>query len=403
MTVEDTPLSFPFPTDSLYAPAPLWAELREHRPVAEVDLGGPTAWVVVRHEDVRQVLTDARFSRALAAEAEAQQGGIAQAAGRDAILGMDPPEHTRLRRLVAGAFTVRQAEALRPKIRTLVSELLDDLQAQPKPADLVKHFSLPLPMQVLFELLGVPLEDQEFFRANAGAVMGTSQTDPEQSMLSLKRLLAYFEELVARKRQNPGDDLITTLVQTRDADDDRLSEHELKMLCLGVLIAGYESTYCELNMFVLTLHRHPEQWAWLKEHPDQLPGAVEELMRFAQLSPFGIGNPRVTKEAVELSGVTIPAGAMVLPAMIPANRDTGLCPVAPDRLDLSREATTQHFGFGAGPHRCLGAALARTELQEALRGLVTRLPELRLGVPEPELKFVGGRVVYTLESLPVTW
>ncbi len=403
MALPSTPLPFPFPTDSLYAPAPLWTELREQRPVAEVDMGGMTAWVVVRHEDVRQVLTDPRFSRALAAEAEAQQGGIAQAAGRDAILGMDPPEQTRLRRLVAGAFTVRQAEALRPKIRALVEELLDDLQAQPQPADLVEHFSLPLPMRVLFELLGVPLEDQDFFRTNAGAVMGTSQTDPEESMVSLKRLLAYFEELVARKRANPGEDLITSLVQARDADGDRLSEHELKMLCLGVLIAGYESTYCELNMFVLTLHRHPGEWTKLKANPELLPGAVEELMRFAQLSPFGIGNPRVTREAVELSGVTIPAGAMVLPGLIPANRDPGLCPAHPDRLDISREETTQHFGFGAGAHRCLGAALARTELQEAMRGLMNRLPGLQLGVPESELKFVGGRVVYTLEALPVSW
>jgi cytochrome P450 len=403
MALPDTPLPFPFPTDSLYAPAPLWSELREHRPVAEVDLGGLTAWVVVRHDDVRQVLTDPRFSRALAAEAEAQQGGIAQAAGRDAILGMDPPEHTRLRRLVAGAFTVRQAEALRPKVRALVAELLDDLQAQPKPADLVKNFSLPLPMRVLFELLGVPLADQDFFRTNAAAVMGTAQSDPEETMVSLKRLLGYFEELVARKRAEPGDDLITTLVQTSDTDGDRLSEHELKMLCLGVLIAGYESTYCELNMFVLTLHRHPQEWARLTADPELVPNAVEELMRFAQLSPFGIGNPRVTKEAVELSGVTIPAGAMVLPGLIPANRDRGLCPVRPDELDLTREESTQHFGFGAGAHRCLGAALARVELQEALHGLVTRLPELRLGVPEPDLKFVAGRVVYTLESLPVTW
>jgi cytochrome P450 len=175
------------------------------------------------------------------------------------------------------------------------------------------------------------------------------------------------------------------------------------MLCLGVLIAGYESTYCELNMFVLTLQRFPEQWARLTANPDLVPGAVEELLRFSQLSPFGIGNPRVTKEAVELSGVTIPAGAMVLPALIAANRDPGLCPVDPDRLDVTREPTTQHFGFGAGAHRCLGAALARTELQEALHGLLTRLPGLGVGVPEAELKFVGGRVVYTLESLPVTW
>lgn len=402
MAEQDEPLPFPFPTDSLYGPAPQWAQLRDQRPVAQVDMGGATAWVVVGHENVRQVMIDPRFSRAAAAEAEAQQGGIAQAAGRDSILGMDPPEHTRLRRLVAGAFTVRQAEALRPKIRALVDELLDDLLTQPQPADLLRSFSLPLPMRVLFELFGVPLEDQDVFRSTAGAVMGTAQhTDPEETLLSLKKLLDYFEKLIGQKRAEPADDLITALVQARDVED-RLSEHELKMLCLGVLIAGYESTYCQINMFVLTLLHHRAEWDRLRAQPDLLPDAVEELMRFAQLSPFGIGNPRVTLEDVELSGVTIPAGSMVLPALIAANRDPGLCP-EPDRLDLTRGGTVQHFGFGAGAHRCLGAALARIELQEALRGLLTRLPDLRLAVPESDLRFVPGRVVYTLEELPVAW
>lgn len=402
MTLQETPLSFPFKADSLYHPAPTWTELREQRPVTEIRMpDGSTAWLVIRHEDVRQVLIDPRFSRAAAAAAAAGQGGIAAAAGADSILGMDPPEHSRLRRLVAGAFTHRRSEALRPKIRELVNELLDDLLTQPQPADLIQHFSLPLPMRVLCQLLGVPAEDQEVFRGSAEAVMGDEQRDPEHSMVLLNRLLDYFGDLIAQRRRAPADDLISALVQARDVDD-QLSEHELKMLCLGVMIAGYESTGSEINMFVLTLLHDPGEWSRLRANPELLPQAVEELLRFAQLTDVGVGLPRVTTEQVTLSGVTIPAGVAVLPALVPANRDPQVF-AEPDRLDLTRGPKLAHYGFGAGAHHCLGASLARVELQEALRGLATKLPGLRLGVPESELPFMEGRVVRTLEALPVAW
>ncbi|HUZ23245.1 MAG TPA: cytochrome P450 [Streptosporangiaceae bacterium] len=404
MTLADTPFAFPFKADSLYHPAPQWAELRERRPVAEIRMpDGTTAWLVTRTEDVRQVFFDQRFSRAAAAAAAtaAGQGGVSMAAGSESIIGMDGPEHTRLRSLVAGTFTIRRTEWMRPKIRTVVHELLDGLQAQPQPADLVRHFSLPLPIRVLCEVLGVPPEDHEVFRSSAEVVVGDEMRDPEQSRVFLKRLLDYFDDLIAKKRDRPADDLITVLVQARDVDG-KLSEHELRLLCLVMLIAGYESTSAEINMFVLTLLRHPREWARLKAQPDLLPQAVEELLRFAQLTDVGTGFPRVTTEEVELSGVTIPAGAVVLPAFIPASRDPALFD-EPDRLDLMRGDKIPHFGFGAGAHRCLGAGLARVELQEAMRGLLTRLPDLRLGVPESDLRLMEGRIVHTFEALPVSW
>jgi cytochrome P450 len=292
-------------------------------------------------------------------------------------------------------------EALRPRIREIVDELLDELQDKPQPADLYRGFTLPLPIRVLCELLGVPAKDQEVFSRSAGVVMGDDQRDPDESRQLLDDLFSYLNGLIAEKRANPAEDLITTMVQARDVDG-KLSEHELRLLCLAVLIAGYESTVAELNMFVLTLMRHPDEWDRLKKQPDLIPQATEELLRFAQLSPVGIGFPRVTTEEVELGGVTIPAGAMVLPGYVPANRDPGVCPM-PNKLDVTREGKIQHFGFGAGAHRCIGAGLARVELQEALRGLLTRLPDMRMAVPDSEIPFISGRIVHTVEALPVRW
>jgi cytochrome P450 len=399
----DEPLAFPFPADSLYHPAPEWAQLRETCPVAHGPTpDGGTALLVSRHGDIRSLMVDPRYSRAAAADAAAKagQGGIAAAAGVDSILGMDGEEHARLRRLVAGAFTVHRIEKMRLDVRATVHELLDRLQALPQPVDLVGNFSFALPFTVLCKLIGVPPEDYEVLRSSTDAVMGDEMTDPEQSVASLKRLVAYFADLIDRRRNQPADDLITALVQARD-NEDRLTEHELRMLCLGVMIAGYESTANEINMFVLNLMHYRDEWDRLKAEPELVPQAVEELLRFCQLTEIGIGLPRVTTEDVELSGCPIPAGTAVLPALNTAGRDADVFG-DPDRIDFTRQPNP-HYGFGAGIHRCLGAPLARLELQEALRAMIERLPEMRLAVTEAELPFTPGRVVRSLEALPITW
>ncbi len=404
MTIEQAPLSFPFRPESLYQPAPEWAELRSSRPVARIQMpDGTLAWLVTRADDVRQVFFDPRFSRAAAAAAatEAGQGGVSMAAGCESIIGMEGAEHARLRGLVAGTFTFRKTEAMRPKVRALVNELIDGLMARPQPGDLAEDFSLQLPIRVLCELLGVPAEDQGFFRSSAEVVVGDELRDPDVSRVMLGRLLEYFEKLIARKREHPADDLISALVQAKDTGG-KLSHHELRLLGLVTLIAGYESTAAEINMFVLSLFRYRQEWERLKAHQELLPQAVEELMRFCLLTDVGTGFPRVTTEDVELGGVTIPAGALVLPAFIPAGRDPALFR-DPDRLDVTRDGKIAHFGFGAGAHRCLGSGLARVELQEALRGLMTRMPGLRLAVPDSDLRLMPGRIVHTFESLPVLW
>jgi cytochrome P450 len=400
MAMPHEPISYPFPSPpSLYDPAPELTRLQQDQPVAPVKLpDGTTAWLVTRHADVRQVLVDPRFSRAAASGPDAPQLGLMIA--NDSILGMDPPEHTRLRKLVARAFTARRVEELRPRAAKLVDALLDEIETRPRPVDLVEHFSLPLPVQVICELLGVAAGDRHIFHAWSDTLMGDWKRDPGEIQAAFDALSRYFEGLIAAKRAEPADDLMTALIDARDSQD-KLSESELVTLSLGLLIAGHETTANQINMFLLTLLRHPDQLARLRADPDGIPRAVEELMRFVQLGEGGAALPRVTTEDVELSGVTVPAGAAVLPALAAANRDPATFDEA-GRLDLSR-TDNPHLGFGAGVHHCLGAQLARMELQEALRGLLRRMPDVRLAVPEAELRFKSGMVVRSLEALPVNW
>jgi cytochrome P450 len=405
MTVQDRTaqpdtVRFPLPpAPDIYHPAPELRTLRENRPVVRVSLpDGRTAWLVTRYADVRQVLIDPRFSRAKAAGAAGANSGIAMVA-EDSILGMDPPEHTRLRRLVASAFTARRVEELRPTVTGLVDEMLAAMADLPRPADLVDNFSLPLPVRVICELLGVPAEDQDIFHGWSDTIMGNEQRDPDDIRAAVGKLAEYFGALIAAKRAAPADDLMTALIAARD-EHDKLSEKELVNLCFGLLIAGHETTANQINMFLLTLLRFPEEFDRLRGHADLVPQAVEELMRFVQLGE-GAGMPRVTTEDVELSGVTIPAGEVVLTSNAAANRDEQMY-AEPDRLDLGR-TNLQHLGFGAGAHHCLGAQLARMELQEALRGLLRHMPRLRLAAPEEDLRFKPGMIVRSLESLPVTW
>jgi cytochrome P450 len=394
------PIPFPFrPPSSLYEPSREYGELRESHPVAQVRTpDGKTAWLATGHAEVRQMLIDPRFSRAAASGPDTPKMGLV--AADDSILGMDPPEHTRLRKLVARAFTARRVEELRPRVAKLVDELLDEIETLPRPVDLVEHFSLPLPVQVICELLGVPADDRQRFHAWSDAALGDWQRDPDEVAAAVDGLSRYLAGLIAAKRAEPSDDLMTALIAARDRDD-RLSEHELVMLSLSLLIAGHETTANQINMFLLTLLRYPEELARLRADLEAIPRAVEELMRFAQLGQGGAGLPRVTTEEVELGGVRLPAGAAVMPVLNAANRDPDVFD-RPDWLDLSR-TDNPHLGFGAGVHHCLGAQLARMELQEALRGLLGRMPDLRVTVPDSELRFKSGMILRSLEALPVTW
>jgi cytochrome P450 len=379
-------------------PAPeVFAQLKSC-PVAQGELpDGSTAWLVGGYEQVRQVLTDQRFSRALAVAPGRSLLGFELSAA-DSIIAMDPPGHTRLRKLVASAFTVRRVEALRPRVAAIVDELIGAFTARPQPADLVTSFSLPLPVRVICELLGVPAAGMEKFRGWSGTLMGDWEQDSGEILTALAELYEYFAELIPIKRTRPGDDLLTALIAARDSGD-RLSEDELTNLACTILVAGYETTANHISLSVLALLDHPAEMARLRADPGLIPRAVEELVRYVRIGVLPLA--RVSTENVELGGVMIPAGEAVLPMTMAANRDPSAFS-EPDRFDVSR-APFSHLGFGSGAHHCLGAQLARVELQEALRGLLTRLPGLASAMQPADLRFKPGMAIHNLRSLPMTW
>jgi len=396
MTVDSSPVKF---TPALPGkPVPEIATISGGRPVFRGELpDGRIVWLVSGYENVRQMIIDQRFSRALAvAPGQARQGFEMFAAG--SINGMDPPEHTRLRKLVASAFTARRVEALRPRVAGIVSELIGAMAARSQPADLVAGFSLPLPAQVICEMLGVPAADTGQFHAWSDTIIGDWQRDSGEIMTALAELYGYFGALIETKRAQPADDLMSALIAARD-DSDRLSEQELTVMCCTLLIGGHETTANQINLSLLLLLDHPGEVATLRADPGLIPRAVEELLRCTRLG--GLPPTRVTTEDVQIGGVTIPAGEQVIPLYGTANRDPSVFS-DPDRFDVTRDAAS-HLSFGAGVHHCLGAQLARVELQEAFRGLMGRLPGLRLAVPASELEFKPGMAIHSLRELPVLW
>ncbi|MGW1056879.1 cytochrome P450 [Micromonospora rubida] len=397
-TSEATIERYPFSDPDRLNLDPRYALLRRDEPLIRVRLPyGEPAWLATRHADVRTVLGDARFSRAAAVGRDEPRNSPRQI--QRGILTMDPPDHTRLRRLVARAFTARRVEELRPCTRQVADELVDGLLAAGPPADLVAHLATPLPIRVICDLLGVPVTDQDKFHTWSEAIVSTTSLSAEQAQRYIDNLLAYMGGLIAQRRQEPTDDLIGAMVRARDADD-RLSEEEVVQLAAGLLAAGHETTVTQIPNFVYVLLHHPDEWARLRADRSLVPRAVEELMRFV---PLGVtaAFARYAKEDVEVGGVLVRAGEPVVVSIPSANRDETVFPDA-DRLDLGREVNP-HLGFGHGVHHCVGAQLARMELQVVLDVLLDRTPGLRLAVPESELPWKSGLLVRGLTAMPVAW
>lgn len=394
-TIDTAPLSYPFNLAESLALAEEYEQARNRPGLLKVQMAyGEPAWLVTRYAEARFVLGDQRFSRALGAVHDEPR----QSEGRrdSGILGMDPPDHTRLRTLVAKAFTVRQVEKLRPQVRQLTQELLDELEAAGPPADLVDRYALPIPVAVICRMLGVPAEDRPRFRVWSDAALSTSSLTAAEFDANLEELRAYMGQLIEEHRQAPQDDLMTALIDARDVGD-RLTELELVDLCVGILVAGHETTATQIPNFVLALLDHPGQLALLREQPQLIGNAVEELLRFVPLGS-GAGQPRYATEDVEVGGTLVRAGTPVLIAMGAANRDA-LRFEAPGTLDISRPAN-QHLGFGHGVHHCLGAPLARLELQEALGALLARFPGLQLA---GDVEWKSQMLVRGPRVMPVGW
>lgn len=398
MTTE-CPRTFPFSEPERLDPDPLFAELRGQEPLTWVRLPyGEPAWMATRYEDVKVVRGDPRFSRAAAVGRDEPRVRLHQGQPGN-IPSMDPPEHSRLRRSVTKAFTARRIEELRPRVQQIADELVGSMLAKGSPADLVEEFALPLPVTVICELLGVPYEDRAEFRTWSDAFLSTTKFTPQEVTDYAVGMREYLAGLIAQRRETAQDDLLSALVAARD-EQDRLSEDELLSLAQAILVAGHETTASQIPNFAYVLLTHPEQLATLHGDLDLVPQAVEELMRHIPLGT-GAGIPRYALEDVELGGVTVRAGEPVLPVAASANRDESVH-TDPERLDLRRGEASQ-VGFGHGPHHCLGAPLARMELQVTLHTLLRRLPGLRLSEAESGIDWKEGLATRGPERMLIAW
>ncbi|WP_328637742.1 cytochrome P450 [Streptomyces canus] len=370
------------PADGLLEhPYDVYRRLRDTAPVHRIaGPDGTPAWIVTRYDDVRAALADPRLSLDKRYATAGTYKGFSLPPALDAnLLTMDPPDHTRIRRLVGRAFTPRRIEQLRGPIRRTADRLLDALGSHGT-TDLIASYAAPLPITVICDLLGIPDEHRLDFRVWTDTLVAPDPAaGPAAAKEAVVAMLGFFTRLLADKRREPADDLLSDLIAVRD-EGDRLSEDELMSLAFLILFAGYENTVQLIGNAVLALFQHPGQLAALREDPARFPAATEEFLRYE--GPALLAIRRFPVEDVTIGGVTVPAGETVWVSPSAANRDPDRFP-DPDRLDLARDASG-HLALGHGIHYCLGAPLARAETEIALAALLERFPDLALAEPTPK-------------------
>jgi nocardicin N-oxygenase len=377
---------------------PFYMAVQETAPLMRIRLPyGGDGWLVTRYEDVKKVISDPRFSRQIPWGEDLPR--ITAAARRDETIGgMDPPQHTRLRSLVTKAFTPRRVEMLRPRAQAIVNSCLDEFERSGPPADLVRHVALPMPMMMICEMLGTPIQDRKQFGYWTKVLVSSTAYSREELSRAVEEIQEYLAGLVALRRRSRHDDLLGDLVAARD-EGDRLSEEELITFGVTLLVAGYETTANQIANSVYLLLENPDQLAKLRTDQTLLPRAVEELLRVVQLGG-GVGRTRIATEDVALSSGTIAAGEAVFVAGGPANLDPRVFPDR-DRLDVTREHCP-HLSFGHGPHFCLGAQLARMQIHVALGSLLRRFPGLRLADAD-RIEWKTGLLMRGPENLCLAW
>jgi cytochrome P450 len=399
-------LDYPLERECPYRPSSRTPRLREPGPVTRVRLyDGRTAWLVTGPAEARSLLADRRSSnrsdfpdypviderhrhmRGTREMAQEEEGGFA-----GALFGVDPPEHTRQRRMLLPSFTVRRIAVHRPKIKEIVDTLLDDMQRQGPPADLVTAFAAPVPMQVVCVFLGVPYEDRHAFEGPARGLF-----DPERADTAMEELTGYLDRLISVKESRQGDGLIDDMI-SGPLRAGGLSRAELIQFALAILVAGTVTSTSMIALGVLALLDQPGQYSALAADPDVVPGAIEELLRY--VSPVE-QLARVATEDIEVAGETIKAGDGILISFAGANLDPRVTS-HPGTLDVT-QPPSHHLAFSFGVHHCLGRNLARLELDIALRSLVTRFPSLRPAIAATEIPSYNDGTVPRLLSFPVTW
>ncbi|WP_079063946.1 cytochrome P450 family protein [Streptomyces sp. NRRL F-4489] len=384
--------------DFVADPYPYYAALRARGPVHRVRTPfGQEAWLIVGHEAVRTALADPRLGKDWSS-AHLERVVDDRAPLFTNMLDVDPPHHTRLRKLVAKEFTPRRVEALRPRVQHLTDGLLDAMLAAPDGrADLVEALAFPLPMTVICELLGVPSMDRDAFRAWSRELV--SPTGPEEVRAAVVAMSEYLAGLIETQRREPADGLLSALIRTSDEDGDQLSREELIGTAFLLLVAGHETTVGLISNGVRALLEHPDQLAALRADGGLLENAVEEMLRYD--GPVETATWRCAAAPVELGGTVIPQGAPVLISLASASRDPQRFAAADD-FDLTRDARG-HVAFGHGIHFCLGAPLARLEGRIALRSLLDRCPGLALDTTAGALTWRSGLLMRGPERLPVRW
>ncbi|MGW7267054.1 cytochrome P450 [Streptomyces sp. NPDC054842] len=397
-----TPQGLPTQRDAgPFNPPRALTRLREARPVSPMVFpDGHKGWLVTGHEAVRTLLADTRFSSRqdigalhipydvpgmpAVTEPSPQVPGL--------FISMDPPDHTRLRRLLTGAFTVKRLKELEQHIVDIAERQLDAMARLTPPVDLVKEFALPVPVQVICELLGVPFADRERFQADTATFL-ERDVALDEKIAAYTGLTTYLAELVTGKRAAPGQDILSDL-----AARDDLTVEELTGIGFLLLLAGHETTANMLGLGAFALLEHPDQAAELRADPSLLPDAVEELMRYLSVADIFY---RYATQDLELGGETIAEGSTVVVSLLAANHDPARFE-NPDTLDVHRTARG-HLTFGHGLHQCLGAQLARIELRAGFGGLLRRFPTLALAVPADEVRLRTDMNIYGVHELPVTW
>jgi len=377
-------------------PEAVYALLREEGPVRQVTMAGVPGWLVTSYDDARALLSDPRLGKDYTRIADIlppSAAGIYATPLAATMLASDPPDHTRLRKLVTKAFTAQAIAGLRPVIEQTAEELLDAM-ADGATADLLSAYALPLPIAVISAMLGVPKAYQGSFRD--WTLSFVSIRPPEVLAEAQRHLSAFLSALIEDKRAQPGDDLLSQLARVAE-EGSQLSTEELLRMAFLLLTAGFETTVNLIANGVLSLLRHPAQLALLQSDPALLPDAVEEFLRYE--GPVHVATYRFTKEAVYAGGTRIPAGQIVLISLLAANRDEDRFPDA-DRLDITRPPGG-HIAFGHGIHRCLGAPLARLEGQIAIGKLLGRFPAMTLAAEPSELRWRSSTLMHGLHSLPV--
>jgi cytochrome P450 len=364
---------------------------------------GDEASLVTRYADVRQVLSDPRFSRLLNAPdaariVDSDSGGVFNNE-MATVLPQSGPGHVRWRRLVGRWFTARRMAALRPGIEAMAGQLIDEMTHRGQPADLKASLAFPLPVWVICDLLGVPGSDRDRFAYWSDSMLNLTRYTQAEMETAQAEFDAYMASHIAAKRADPGDDLLSELISAADAEGRGLSGAELVATAQGLLVAGHETTANMIGKMAAMLLADRQRWEQLLADRSLVRTAVEEALRFD--ANLGFGMVRYIDADIEVGGTLISRGTTVVCDMAAANRDETAFGSA-GRMDLGR-SPNPHLAFGAGPHSCLGQALARTELQAALDVLLRGLPSLELAVPAGELRLVEGLVVSGLREVPVRW